>query len=97
MSDLTKEELAGGWLRLCGAMVGFAAEALCYRDGPVIGSKTGLLYRQERAACRRTAARWVQGEPATVPFSEVCEVLDLDEDYARRQVDLYLQVKKTGR
>lgn len=95
--DLSPEELDGGWRRLCGAMLGFAADWLVEKPLPAIASKSGLAYRMEAVAGRRNAARWVNGEPSMISFNDVCEALDLDEDYARRSVDKYLAVSREKR
>lgn len=91
MSDLTGEELAGGWRKLCGALIGYAADALREKDLGTVLSSSGLLYRAEAGIRRRVAAAWVNGAEAMVPFAEACEVLDMHEDYARRAFDKYLE------
>ena len=94
IEDLTPEELAGGWIRLCGALIGHAADALTNKPLPAVSSKSGLEYRMSMSDRRRVAAAWVNGDPAVVPFAEAVEQLGWSEDYARRAFDKYLRSRR---
>lgn len=94
MTDLTGDELVGGWLKLCGSLIGHAAESLGSTRLSPVSSKSGHIYRLEAALSRRVAAGWVNGAPAVVPFEEACEILGWSEDYARRAFDKYLQKRR---
>jgi hypothetical protein len=66
------QEIAGAYRCLCGMML--TQTVVAYRR---------RVSRSDDADAKRTAKRWVSGEPGVISFSECCEALDLDMERAR--------------
>lgn len=91
MTELSREELAGGWHRLCAAMLAQAAFAVAERgyEGTPAKSAGAITYRQEMALQRKVALQWLAGGDAVVPLASVCEHLDYQPEYVRAGIVRY--------
>lgn len=74
LSVLNPEELAGIWRSLCAMMMLRTANLLhCHHWG-----------RKQNVCQRMSALRWMDGGVGIITFSNACETLDLDEEYAKK-------------
>jgi hypothetical protein len=91
VTDLSREELAGGWARLCAAMLAQAAFAVAERgyEGTPAKSSGAITYRQEMALQRKVALQWLAGGEAVIPLSEICEQLDYRPEYVQAGIVRY--------
>ena len=84
MIELSREELSGGYRRLCATLLAQAAFATAGRPVlPPARSAGAIAYRQEMALQRKVALGWLDGGDAVIPFTEACEQLDTDPDRTR--------------
>lgn len=74
----TQECHAGGWKRLCCAMLVQTASTLSRQ-----GKRDSCGNPWNVAEERKEAILWLEGGVGTVTFEDVCETLDLDPDWAR--------------
>lgn len=82
--ELSRQELDGGYRRLCSALLAQAAMHMPSPGYRAPGKSAGsVAYRGEQRLKRGAALAWIEGGAAVLPFSEVAEVLDIDEGRVR--------------
>lgn len=73
LESISTGEIAGAYRALCG----------CILVQTVVAVRKRAISRNEDAEAKRTAVRWIGGQPGVITFRECCEVLNLDIDRAR--------------
>jgi hypothetical protein len=89
LDHLSREEIEGGYRRLCASMIAHSAFIVAERGMPTANTNQKMYYRGEIKKQQAAARAWMYGGDAVLPFAEACNALDMEEDGVREGLERF--------